>query len=137
LNPDDKGRATLVSVINTPLGFFALSLLIVEGFIGIILVGSGLNKTGTTGVNNNLTGNQKFAGMLLGIFLFVLVVVMVTILVWFKPTHLTFSERSHLEHEKMYGDQSTPKSETSLKKEEKIEPNQASEAVLEENKEGK
>jgi hypothetical protein len=91
VNPDQKGRASLVSVITTPLGFFALSLLIVEGFLGIILVGSDLEKW------------QKFTGLLIGAVLFILIVVLVTVLVWKKPQHLTFSERSHLEHDKEFG----------------------------------
>ena len=91
MNSDNRGRASLVSVITTPLGFFALSLLIVEGFLGIILIGS------------NLEAWQKFMGLIIGAFLFIIIVSVVTILVWKKPQHLTFSERSHLEHEKHFG----------------------------------
>lgn len=103
MSPDNKGRASLVSVITTPLGFFALSLLIVEGFLGIILVGS------------NLAAYQKFVGMLIGAGLFVLIVVLVTILVWRRPQNLTFSELSHLEHERaLYGAAGKPVSERQL-----------------------
>jgi len=109
VKPDNKGRASLISVITTPLGFFALALLIVEGFLGVVLMGSGLKE------------NQKFAGMWMGAALFVLIVLIVTILVWKKPQHLTFSEVGHLEHDKMYGDQNTPRSATGLQTEEKIE----------------
>jgi len=97
LRPDHKGRASLVSVITTPLGFFGLALLIVEGFLGIILIGS--NRQG------GLNGNQQFAGIWIGSGLFVLIVLIVTILVWVKPQHLTFSESSHIAHDRMtFGD---------------------------------
>jgi len=92
MSPDNKGRASLVSVITTPLGFFALALLIVEGFLGITVVGSGF------------TSGEKFWGMIVGAFLFLCVVVIVTILVWKQPQHLTFSESSHIAHDRMnYG----------------------------------
>lgn len=97
MTPDNKGRASLVSVITTPLGFFGLALLIVEGFLGIILIGSSRK-------DNGLTGNQQFAGIWIGSGLFVLIVLIVTILVWVKPTHLTFTGGEHLEHDKMLGD---------------------------------
>lgn len=84
-----KYRSAIVSVITSPLGFFALSLLIVEGFLTIALVFSGLDPA------------AKLIGMWIGAILFFLVVLGVWILVLFKPTNLTFGEQSHLEHEKM------------------------------------
>ncbi len=85
----NKNRSTIVSVITSPLGFFALSLLIVEGFLGIVLIFSKLDSS------------HKFYGMLIGATLFFLVVLGVWFLVLLKPTNLTFGESSHLEHEKM------------------------------------
>ncbi len=105
-----------MSVITTPLGFFALSLLIVEGFLGIILIGSGLS------------GSQKFAGLFMGAGLFLLVVLVVTILVWFRPQQLTFSEGSHLAHERFLGakdDQLTPTQLEELPKETEEETQKA------------
>ena len=84
-----KYRSGLVSVVTSPLGFFALSLLIVEGFLTIALVFSQLDSA------------AKFIGMLIGAGLFFLVVLGVWILVLLRPTNLTFGEQSHLEHEKM------------------------------------
>src|ERR1044072_4585204 len=102
MNPDSVGRATLVSVITTPLGFFALSLLIVEGFLGISLIGAGLS------------GDHKFIGLWIGAILFVVVVTLVTILVWNKPENLTFGEKSYLEMQKMLGDPTNRLSEKDL-----------------------
>lgn len=81
--PGDN-RASIIGVITSPLGFFALSLLIVEGFLGIVLSISDLGS------------GQKFWGMIIGAVLFVFVVLLVFILVWKKPTNLTFGEHSHL-----------------------------------------
>lgn len=82
----------MVSVVTAPLGFFALSLLIVEGFLTIVMIFS------------NISPGAKIAGMIIGATLFFLVVLGVWILVLQKPTNLTFGEQSHLEHERMsYG----------------------------------
>jgi hypothetical protein len=95
VNPNNKGRASLVSVITTPLGFFALSLLIVEGFLGITLIGPAAEL-------------QRFWGMMIGAALFLIVVTLVTLLVWRKPQNLTFSGGEHIQHDKMaLGDQDT------------------------------
>lgn len=77
-------RLDFIHAITAPLGFFALSLLIVEGFLTTALVGS------------NLDPASKFWGMIIGAGLFLFVVFGVWLLVWIKPTHLTFSENSHL-----------------------------------------
>src|SRR3989344_5850575 len=79
----DADRKNIISAINTPLGFFALSLLIVEGFLGIVLIFSqSLEK-------------PYFWGMLIGAFLFLLVVSLVWLLVWNKPTHLTLEGKDY------------------------------------------
>lgn len=103
MNTENSGRATLVSVITTPLGFFALSLLIVEGFLGLVLLGS------------NLEAGQKFLGLMIGSALFILVVGAVVVLVWTKPQNLTFSEASHLAHEKFLGNKDDPLTAKELK----------------------
>ena len=82
-------RSDIIHAITSPLGFFALSLLIVEGFLTIALVGS------------NLDSRSKFIGMLIGASLFLLVVIGVWLLVWFKPESLTFGEDSHLKRRLM------------------------------------
>ena len=83
-------RSSIINAINSPLGFFALSLLIVEGFLGIVLIFSGLENNG------------KFWGMIIGTGLFVLVVVIVSLLVAFKPKNITFGQESHLMEEGKY-----------------------------------
>lgn len=87
-------RSSLIGVVTAPLGFFALSLLIVEGFLTISLIYSGLDAGG------------KFWGMMIGTGLFILVVVGVFVLVWCKPTNLTFGESSHLRA--MFGTSENP-----------------------------
>ena len=74
----------IIESITAPLGFFVLALLIVEGFLGTVLVWADLEKTG------------EVAGMYLGVGMFVLVVLLVFILVWFKPDNLTFDKEAHL-----------------------------------------
>lgn len=83
MEPQEK-RTSILYAITSPLGFFALSLLIVEGFLTIVLIFS------------DLAANNKFFGMLIGAGLFLLVVIGVLLLVCFKPENLTFSENSHL-----------------------------------------
>lgn len=99
-----NSKSDLVSVITSPLGFFALSLLIVEGFLTIVLIFS------------NLAANYKFLGMLIGASLFILVVGGVWYLVLKKPTNLTFGEKSWRDHEKDFGTGSTDKSKIDISK---------------------
>lgn len=74
----------LIEAVSTPLGFFVLALLIVESFLGTVLVLA------------NLTNDEKMIGMYVGVGLFVLVMLVVTVLVWCKPQHLTFDKDAHL-----------------------------------------
>ncbi len=74
-----SGYSRIVDAIDKPLGFYALALLIVEGFLTILLIFSDLDK------------GDKTWGMWAIIGLFVLVLVVVSALVWFKPTNLTFT----------------------------------------------
>jgi len=77
-------RKGIIETIKSPLGFFVLSLLIVEAFITIVLVFS------------NLEPYYKFIGFIIGVSLFVGIVVIVAIFAWFKPHNLTYSEYAHL-----------------------------------------
>jgi len=98
-------RSSIINVITNPLGFFALSLLIVEGFLGIVLIGSG----------DNLPAWAKEVGIFIAAGAFVLVVVLVTLLVWFKPKHLTFGGREWSENESMqYGVANNPKTKLEI-----------------------
>lgn len=72
--------ARIIEAIDKPLGFYVLALLIVEGFLVLVLTLSGFGP------------QAQERGMWAGIGLFVLVVVVVTICVWKKPTHLVFTE---------------------------------------------
>jgi hypothetical protein len=84
VNNQVGARSGILKVITSPLGFFVLALLIAETMITIVLVGS------------NLEQSQKFYGLLLGVSMFVLVVILVTLLVWFKPENLIFDRDAHL-----------------------------------------
>lgn len=69
----------LIKAINTLLGFYVLALLIVEAFLTTLLTLSDLDS------------GAKTWGMWAGIVLFVLVVAIVSVFAWFKPTHLTYT----------------------------------------------
>ena len=103
----ENGRSNLIKVITSPLGFFALSLLIVEGFLTIVLIFS------------DLQSEDKFWGMIIGAGLFVMVVAGVWWLVRFHPKNLTFGEKAHLEEEriKMWGTSDDPQSKLTIEKE--------------------
>ena len=74
----------IIDAVTAPLGFFVLSLLIVEGFLGTVLLWADLENT------------DKVNGMYVGVGMFVLVSLLVSILVWFKPDNLTFDKEAHL-----------------------------------------
>ena len=77
-------RKSVIESINKPLGFFALALLIVEVFLATVLIGSSLEIS------------QKIIGLWIGVGLFVLVVIIVSIFVWFKPRNLMYDQFGHL-----------------------------------------
>lgn len=83
------GRRRLVETITSPIGFFALALLIVEAFLATVLIGA------------NLQANEKMLGVWTGVAMFIVVVVMVFMLVWSKPEHFVFDRTALLEREKM------------------------------------
>ena len=74
----------IIKAVTAPLGFFVLALLIVEAFLGTVLVAADLNAA------------DKSTGMWLGAGLFVLVTGLVYLLVWFKPQNLTYDKEAHL-----------------------------------------
>lgn len=79
-----SGWSRIIEAVDRPLGFYVLALLIVEGFLTLVLTLSGLDKA------------AQERGMWAGVGLFVFVVSLVTLCVWRKPTHLTFTERGSL-----------------------------------------
>ncbi len=67
-------RRTILQIINSPLGFYILALLIGESFLGLVM--------GLGGAKNFLA-----TGAFLGVGMFVLVVACVRVVAWFKPEH--------------------------------------------------
>lgn len=107
-------RDSIISVVTTPLGFFALSLLIVEGFLGIVVIGS----------KDSITPDAKLYGMYMAIAAFVLVVLVVTWMVWKMPENLTLSGKDWLERARespSWGDSSDPSTKKEISDEEKSE----------------
>jgi len=88
MSNESDGRTRLIDAIISPLGFYVLSLLIVEVFIGTVTISRDLN----------------LGLVYVGIGLFIFVVVVVTVLVWLKPGHLTFDKTANLEIERMKAD---------------------------------
>ena len=74
-----SARTRIIEAVDKPLGFYVLSLLIVEGFLAAVLILADLDR------------NTRAWGMWAGVGLLVLVVGAVSIVVWFKPTNLTFT----------------------------------------------
>jgi hypothetical protein len=79
-----ESRVRVLDSITAPLGFFVLALLIVETFLGSVLIGAKLEAA------------AQLIGMWMGVAMFVLVVMLVFLLVWFKPENLTFNREAHL-----------------------------------------
>jgi hypothetical protein len=82
--PKGRTREAVLKAINSPLGFFVLALLIAETTIGLVLIKS------------DLDAKDKFCGLLLAVGMFVLVVIVVTVLVWFRAQNLTYDRDAHL-----------------------------------------
>lgn len=91
-------RTEVIRGIRSPLGFFALSLLIVEAF----LLGAGLFY--------NLSATMRIAALGVGVLLFLIVFGAVCWLVIKYPTNLVFSESSHVQFAAMqfYGHDANP-----------------------------
>lgn len=75
----------ILEVIDKPLGFYVLSLLIVESFLGCVLVGA-----------KSIQATDAFYGLCLGVGMFVLVVIVVTIITLWRPQNLTYDRDAHL-----------------------------------------
>ena len=73
------GFARLVEAIDKPLGFYVLALLIVEGLLTTLLIFS------------NVEPYAQVWGLWVVTGLFILVFATVSLFVWYKPTHLTFT----------------------------------------------
>lgn len=105
----DLGRAGIIDVITSPLGFFALCLLTVEGFLGISLIYSDFE-----------TELYKLTGMIVGAILFLVVVFIVAFFVWNCPEKLTFKESSWLmkaEMERSWATEEKPATKREIEKE--------------------
>lgn len=74
----------ILEVVDKPLGFFVLALLIIESFLALVLSLSNLNE------------EHKFYGLLLGVGMFLFVVVVVSFIVAWKPQNLTYDRDAHL-----------------------------------------
>ncbi len=77
-------RVGIINSIRSPLAFFVLALLIVEAFLGTILIGS------------NIDQSLQRVCVWAGILMFTGVVVLVFLLVWFKPTNLIYDTEAAL-----------------------------------------
>lgn len=102
-------RASIITVITTPLGFFALSLLIVEGFLGIVIVGAG----------TSISPETKLIGMIFAATAFAIVVFLVSLMVWKIPENLTLRGEDWNERAKMskiWGDSSNPQTKPEVEK---------------------
>jgi len=107
-------RASIINVITTPLGFFALSLLIVEGFLGIVLIGS----------RGELSDWAEVVGIYIAAAAFFTVVGLVSLMVWKIPENLTLRGEDWNERMKMsknWGDSSNPQTKLEVDTEPTIE----------------
>jgi heme A synthase len=79
-----SGWTRVIESIDSPLGFFVLALLIVEGFLSIVLVFS------------KLTEEHQYVGLFVGVIMFIIVVLIVSVFVWKIPHNLTYNREAHL-----------------------------------------
>lgn len=86
----ENERNNIIRAVTSPLGFFVLSLLIVEGFLAIVLIFS----------KEPREANFNLWGMVIGALLFSLIVILVWILVWFRPKNLTLEGKHYFNIEK-------------------------------------
>ena len=77
-------RAQILRQVTTPLGFYVLTLLILEGTLSIVLTSSKLSE------------ERNWTGFLLMIGVFIGVVALVTLFVWRKPESLLFEKEQYL-----------------------------------------
>jgi len=79
-----KGRTNIIRSTTTPIAFFVLSLLIVEVTLGIVLASSKLSE------------EHVWKGFLWMAWIFIGVIVIVTVLTILKPRNLLFGKEEHL-----------------------------------------
>lgn len=103
-------KRDIIEVVNTPLGFFVLALLIVESLLG------------STFFSDSFSDDNKMICIWIGVALFVVVVLIVLLLVWQKPENLTFDNRSHLMSKGIFGTSDDPLTEKNVKNIEKSSP---------------
>ena len=77
-------RSQILRQVTTPLGFYVLTLLILEATLSLVLTFS------------KLTEDHIWAGFLWMIGMFIGVVVLVTLFVWLKPQSLLFEKDEYL-----------------------------------------
>ncbi len=83
-NPKSAGvRVGIIRAISTPLGFYVLSLLIVEATIGLVLTAS------------KLSAEHVWWGFFVVVGLFLLVFLVVTALVIWCPKNLLYGKEEH------------------------------------------
>src|SRR5882757_3592071 len=97
-------QRTIISYVKSPLGFYTLALLIVEGF----LLGGGAMLGLSEIIRITILGT--------GVLLFLAVIGVVTVLVIRYPKSLVFSEESHIQWESMrvFGDSTRPMPEKTI-----------------------
>jgi hypothetical protein len=83
----NEEKSAAIQSVNNPLGFFALALLTVEGFLGIVLIFA----------RDPHPVDLSSWGMWIGAGLFLAVVIIVSILTWFKPDALGLSGKDYLD----------------------------------------
>jgi hypothetical protein len=93
-----SSRINVLRVVRSPLSFFVLALLIIEAFLLI------------AGATFDLPLSVRIGILIGGVILFILVILCVYRLVVKYPTHLVFSETSHVATQAMriYGDNVNP-----------------------------
>jgi hypothetical protein len=77
-------RSQILRQVTTPLGFYVLTLLILEGTLSLVLTCSTLSEV------------HVWSGFLWMIGIFIGVVVLVTLFVWLKPQSLLFEKEEYL-----------------------------------------
>lgn len=100
---------SLIRAVSAPLGFFVLALLITETYLGISLATA-----------KNLSGDQEFKAITMGGLLFTLVVLLVTLLVWYKPEHLTHDSKALLKSQSQKKSWGTEKNRLSKDEEDEL-----------------
>jgi heme A synthase len=89
--PNKKERASFkylneaIRSITTPLGFFVLALLIIEGTLGVVLTWSKLSE------------NHVWNGFICMIIIFACVILIVSLFAWRNPRHLLYGKEEHLQ----------------------------------------